>query len=101
MEAPALTYLLETFFHQDFHQVYGSVWDTVDTFVARYPDLAPDVPGEVERVLASLASEAEIEEFVTSTGCEYMPQPEDHGYRGWLAELADRVEAALAADTQR
>ena len=96
MEVPALEYLLETFFHQDFQEVYGSVWDTVDTFIKKYPDLALDVPREVDLVLVSMPTEAEVQDFVMSTGCEYLPQPDDHGYRGWLIEVAHRVAAAVS-----
>jgi hypothetical protein len=94
MNTPALDYLLGAYFHQDFYQDHGGLWETVDAFVRDDPHQADPLPGEVEARLTVDPTEDELRDYVRSTGCEYRLQPEDGTYRDWLRAIARRVENA-------
>ena len=96
MKTPALEQLMGTYLHQDYDLV-GSVWDNVDAFVLESPELAPGLPAEVDWVNATIVSENELKAYLHSLGLQVLPPTESHGgYRGWLSEIARRVEAATA-----
>ena len=101
METPLLKRLLRAYFHQDFFEVHGGVWETVDAFVADDPEGASLLPAEIVWVLDHYPSENEVDLYLDELGCQYGPQPGDGGYRGWLTEIARRVtEATRAAGRQ-
>ena len=93
-KTPALAYLLGTYFHQDFRLVHGGVWETVDAFLLENPEDAGALPAEIQSVLRSRAEDlpALFEEF----GSEFAPTANDGGHRGFLVELARRVETRSA-----
>ena len=82
------------YFHQDFYESYGGVWETVDQFIHDAPNNAARVPDEVRQVLKRYDTDEQVEAFLDQVGCEYLAQPGDGGYRGWLTEIARRVESA-------
>ncbi|GAB3778980.1 contact-dependent growth inhibition system immunity protein [Nocardioides ungokensis] len=95
MEAELLRQLMAAYFHEDFQDVYGGVWETIDAFVADDPAESVLLPDEIAAVLAEFPTEEATAGYVISLGCCYQPQPNDGGYRGWLAEIARRVSSAV------
>ena len=91
---PALEHLTGTYFNQDFHVTHGGVWETVAAFMADEPELAALLPDEIGSALIQYPTEQLMQDYLADIGCEYRAQPEDNGYRGWLTEIARRVEAA-------
>ncbi len=94
MKTPALRHLMGAYFHQDFFVSYGGVWETLEQFTRDAPEEAELLPREIGLVLDTHATEAEVEAFLNELGCEYLVQPDDGGYRGWLTEIARRIRAA-------
>lgn len=95
METPGLEYLVKAYLHQDFDLI-GDVWANVDAFVDGSPRLAAGLPREVEWVLQRYDSEEELDAFIHRLGSELSFSDEPGGYRGWLREIARRVQARLA-----
>jgi len=83
-----------SYFHQDFFLVHGGVWEAVQAFIDDDPDDARLLPGEIATVLTHFPDEASLERYLDDLGCAYRAQAQDGGYRGWLTEIARRVEAA-------
>ena len=100
MKLPALEHLTGTYFNQDFHATHGGVWETVAAFMEDEPALATDLPDEIASALNNFPTEESMQRYLIGVGCEYWPQPEDNGYRGWLTEIARRVTEATQP-TQR
>jgi hypothetical protein len=94
MNTPALEHLMGAYFHQDFHDLYGGVWQTLEAFVIDSPDEAARLPEEIALALSAHSSDDALERYLDQLGCEYRPQPGDGGYRGWLEEIARRVSAS-------
>ena len=94
MKTPRLKELMRAYFHQDFYAAYGGMWETVDAYVADDPVDSSKLPDEIGWALEHYPHEDELRQYVLELGCEYRVQPEDNGYRGWLTEIARRVEAA-------
>ena len=96
MKTPALEHLAGAYFHQDWYDEFGDEWKAVDAFIAGSPSHVGALPTEIEALLSETQSDQAIEAYLDSLGCEYTPTPEQGGYRGWLSEIARRVEAATA-----
>jgi hypothetical protein len=94
MSTPTLDYLLSTYFHQDFRLENGGVWETVDAFLRENPHHREQLPREIDEVLLTCPTEEEVAAYVAGTGCAYWAAPAAGGYRGWLTEMAQRVEGA-------
>jgi len=99
MDDTLLHQLMGAYFHEDFHDVYGGVWQTVDAFIADDPAESAQLPNEIAWALTKFSTEEAMESYLTSLGCSYQPQPGEGGYRGWLTEIARRVSAALPGAT--
>lgn len=93
MTYPALRELMFNFLHQDFDLV-GTIDDNVDAFMRDFPDLAPQLPAEVDDLSAACADDAGIRDTVVALGCQL--RPTEGTYRAWLQQIADRVRAATA-----
>lgn len=93
MNTPVLQHLMAAYFHQDFFHDYGGVWEPVDAFVREDPSDTDQLVAEIKAVVKRF-DEDELGAYVDNLGAYYVPQPEDGGYRGWLTEIARRVEAA-------
>ncbi len=96
MNTPALEHMVGAYFHQDWYDEFGDEWKAVDAFIAGSPSHVAHLPAEVEDLLSHTDSEGALEAYLDSLGCEYTPTSEQGGYRGWLTEIARRVEAATA-----
>jgi hypothetical protein len=95
MQTPALDYLLGAYFHQDFFDEHGGVWETVDAFIANDPHRAEQVSVEIDQLLAE-STEEEIVKHVDGAGSAYAADWDGGTYRGWLTGIADRVRRATA-----
>jgi hypothetical protein len=95
MNTPALAHLMGAYFHQDFHDLYGGVWQTLDAFTSDAPEEAAQLPEEIA-LLVNTHSDQEIELYLDRLGCEYRPQESEGGYRGWLSDIARRASVARA-----
>jgi hypothetical protein len=42
-----------------------------------------------------MTSEADLDAYLTAVRCEYLAQPNDNGYRGWLELMAARIRNEL------
>jgi hypothetical protein len=98
MQTPALKHLMSGYFHQDFGLVHGSPSDTVSAFARDSPEEAADLPEEIAWVLAEFQVEDQVERYLDQLGCEYFASPDDGGYRGWLAAIAEQVRTATAKE---
>ena len=94
METPRLKEMMGAYFHEDFYDAYGGVWETVDAYIADDPPDASKLPREIGWALEHYPDEEDLAGYVLGLGCCYRVQPEDNGYRGWITEIARRVEAA-------
>lgn len=101
MKTPRLKEMMGAYFHEDFFEVHGGVWETVDAYVTDDPIDASKLPNEIDWTLEQYPDEQDLRKYVRGLGCSYRVQPEDGGYRGWLTEIARRVtEATRAAGRQ-
>ena len=96
MRTPALKRLMSAYFHQDFHDAYGGVWEAIDAFISDLPEEAARAPEEIDWVLKHFDSEDAVDDYLDGLGCDYFARPEDGGYRGWLEAIARRVDSAIA-----
>ncbi|WP_395692208.1 contact-dependent growth inhibition system immunity protein [Nocardioides sp.] len=92
---PALGHLLGAYYNQDWADFYASDEQTIDEFVADSPDRIRPLVSEIAWVLAEFPDESDLDAYLLSQGCEYIPQGPG-GYRAWLQQIADRVRAATA-----
>lgn len=89
---PALRHILGAYFNQDWADFYSTDAETVDAFVQETPGYRDALPGEIDWVLTACSDDDELEAYLDSQGCEYIPQ--GVGYREWLQQIAERVRAA-------
>ena len=95
MDELALESLFKAYFHQDFYEVYGGVWETVDAFVRDDPIDARRILDEVPHVLDRHPSDEDVRRYLTSVGCSYRSELHDGGSREWLREISRHVQARL------
>jgi hypothetical protein len=95
MPTPALECLMGTYFHQDWDSLGSSHLEVVDQFAIDAPRMAAALPAEVEQVLASPRTDAELEAMLVGLGCQVLPEPEGMGYRDWLVRLSRRASETL------
>ena len=96
MQTPSLEHLMSAYFHQDWYEEHGDEWANLQDFVEGEPELAPRLPIEIEQVLAHLPTDDRVDAYLRSLGSYYTTTPEEGGYRGFLQEIARRVQTALA-----
>lgn len=87
--------LMMGFLHQDYLDV-GDVQANVDEFMSEYPDLAAQVPAEVQEAVQDL-TESELQDLLDRLGCEVLPPP-GVSYSTWLTQIADHVRTATGLD---
>ena len=95
MSRLAIETLMKAYFHQDFREVHGGMWQTVDAFVRDDPSDAGRVIVEVPELLSRLTTDAEVDTYLDSLGW-YRFETHEGGSREWLREIAQRVQARLA-----
>lgn len=93
MPTPSLDYFLSNYFHQDFYDDFGDEWGALDTLRDRDPHRYGPLPVEIEELLRTYVTEAQLEDYADRLGCEFNPS-QHGGYRAWLTEVARRVSAA-------
>jgi hypothetical protein len=92
MNTPALHELMRSYLHQDYDLV-GTVADNVDLFLADHPELAAELPDEIDAVLSATPEERDLERLVDELGTEVRPPP-SQSYRDWLTQIAHRVRGS-------
>lgn len=98
MDTPALAQLAGAYFHQDWVDEFDDEPDrAIDAFVVGTPDLAPQLPQEIDRVLEAMPDEMDVHTHLRSLGSHFTPATEDGDYRTWLRHVADRVRAATTS----
>lgn len=94
---PALDQLMGAYFHQDWEEDADDPMEVVDQFLRGEPSLAPLLGPEIDELLASEASEAELRRLlVDGFGGNYAADWNGGTYRAWLQQIADRVRAATS-----
>ena len=93
-DMPALEQLIGAYLNQDLWDFYPDVMVAVDDFTRDAPGLAVGLPAEIEAALADQPTEPELAELLRGLGVGFLP--DEHGYRTWLTQIADRVRAATA-----
>ncbi|MGB0102063.1 MAG: contact-dependent growth inhibition system immunity protein [Nocardioides sp.] len=96
MEKPeALDLLMGAYFHQDWTLDHADEWAVLAAFEQDEPALAQRLPAEIDRVLAKLQTESDLEHyFVRVLGADFNAAHDGGTYRGWLTQIAERVRAA-------
>lgn len=85
------------YFHEDWVDDYPGPWDVVDDFIEDQPQLAAELPEEVDRLLQEYPSEAQLKQLFWELHCCYHIEADNWTYRGWLAAVAERVKQATVA----
>ena len=100
-ELPALRHLMGAYYYQDWDLDYANDETTVGAFICEAPDLARELPHEIERVLATDPTDQDTHALLTDLGCQVDPSGSSNGsYRTWLTELAAYARDALARRTR-
>ena len=92
-----VTELVRGYFHEDWVDDYSGPWDVVDEFIRDDPQLAAELPAEVNSILQEFPSEAELKQLLEKLHFCYYIEADGWTYRGWLSAVADRVKQATAA----
>lgn len=96
MNTPNLAHLMGAYYHQDFDIYDGTIWGPLAAFIE---DCAPTdlqaLRAELAEVLQQFPGEPEIDNLLTSLNSEVYLADEPGGYRGWLEEIARRVDSSL------
>lgn len=99
MQTPALKQLMGAYFHEDFNEVHGCAWQTVDAFLDTEPEEADALLEEIADVLSHVPDDAETERYLARLSCHFWPGPKQGGYRGWLAAVAAYVSSRTGTAT--
>jgi hypothetical protein len=92
---PALEELMGGYLHQDWDTYGPDSRAVMKVFAAEWPSLAAQLSDEVERALAEHKSDADMEAFLESLGCQTDAMSPSGSYRIWLTELAAYARDAL------
>lgn len=91
--SPALQLLLQAYLGLDWPEDYGDPWEALADFLASEPESARTLKSEIEVMLASADSDAELRRVVVEEiGSGYLPEADGLTYRGWLLEVCRRVD---------
>ena len=89
---PALWQFFGAYLHQDWREDYESPSVALRDFVSGSPDLAVDVPQELERLLASTTDDSVLEEALANLGSFFVPSRSGQNPRDWLRSLRDEAQ---------
>lgn len=94
---PALFALAQIYFGEDWPDFYdSSPMNAVDVFTADEDYLVEKLPIEIDTLLATSPTEAELRELFVEFDLLYdPPSMDDQSYRDWLQAVSDRVRRAL------
>ena len=87
--------MLGAYLHQDWPLEFDDEWAALDRFAQDSPELAGQLPAEIDLVLRRNRSEPDLRTFLIGEGGNDVHDAQTGGYRGWLTEIARRVTAAL------
>lgn len=90
----ALAVFVGAYLNQDLYDFYEDEFAAVRDFAAQDPDLAAELPDEIDTALARHRDEFSLQQFLDGLGLEITPS--DVTYREWLTQLADRARSATA-----
>lgn len=89
-----IKHLIAAYFYELWDQHEYSSWEeAVDDFVARSPERAASIPGEIEELVS--AGDNELADQLAAFGLDYLP-PE--GHRAWLCAVSDRIRPHAGDD---
>jgi hypothetical protein len=93
----ALRQLIRAYLYDGYLEMdYMDAWQAVDDFARLETALAPQLRTEVDDLLRSSRSEAEIRTLIVNDlKCAYRPDEDGWTYRSWLEGVADRVDHVL------
>lgn len=96
MNLPQLDMLMGAYYHEDF-DIYGGLFGALEQYLrdATSDDIA-QLDQELKVVLRD-KTEVQVEQLLDELTCAVYMGDEPGGYRGWLEEIARRVEAWLKA----
>jgi hypothetical protein len=94
---PALYTLAQIYFSEDWPDFYDqNPLIAVDAFVNGHPGLSDRLPDEIDALLATVPTEAELGRTFEVIELLYdPPSMDDQTYRAWLVSVSDRVKEAL------
>lgn len=96
---PALHRLFGAYFHQDWHDDYATSTVAVQAFLREAPYATVDsVRGELDHLLASSASDAELGRLLRDGfDCNYVPQVDELSNRAWLERIRGLMQPVRPA----
>jgi hypothetical protein len=96
LQFPALALLASEFLHADWPDEYEDVDAAVDAFATERPGLAARLPHEVDKLLAEMLSEEQLEDMlVDHLGLAFRPD-RPVTYARWLEDVALKVHGLMA-----
>lgn len=88
-----LTYLIGTYFHQDFDLDGGESSDTVASFLHERDEVTRQCADDIDVLLAEDLPEGELQRRLFEMGSYYRAGDHDADYRQWLTEVRDQIRA--------
>lgn len=92
---PALWHFFGAYLHQDWREDHESPSAALHDFVSGSPELAAEMPGELERVLTSATDNGALEETLLNLGSFFVPSLAGHDPREWLRGLKDEAQSLV------
>jgi hypothetical protein len=94
---PALWQFLGAYLHQDWRDEYESTSDALRDFVSGNPDLAIQLPHELQHVLTTTPDDV-LDELIGDLGSFFVPSRTGQSPRDWLRRLKAETQVLLGAD---
>jgi hypothetical protein len=94
---PALWQFLGAYLHQDWREEYESTSDALRDFVSGNPDLAIQLPHELQHVLTTTPDDV-LDELIGDLGSFFVPSRTGQSPRDWLRRLKAETQVLLGAD---
>ncbi|MGZ6745541.1 MAG: contact-dependent growth inhibition system immunity protein [Nocardioides sp.] len=95
----AIWHFAGAYLNQDWPEEYGTWEATADAFVSDVPVLAAALVVEIDLLLESSTSEADLRRHLDDRGAAYPVAPAEESLRRWLERLADRIRLASGSAT--
>lgn len=91
MDRSALATFVGVYLDEDLFEAYADEFEALAAFMAEQPEHSSKLPGEIDELLASDPSDAELRIVLRDLGMGIDTNAAT--YREWLAKIADRVRA--------
>jgi hypothetical protein len=88
---PALWQFFGAYLHQDWREEYESTSDALRDFVSGSPDLAIELPHELQHVLTTTPDDV-LDELIGDLGSFFVPSRTGQSPRDWLRRLKDEAQ---------